>query len=414
MKRLALFVLVLGFGAAPAHAATKTYSSGSINAAIGSAFERSVVVRDHGPVSYVNVLFRISAPVGSALTLSLRSPSGKEVPLVVKRGDGPDFGNDKKACYGTQTVVDSDWTDSPISKGKSPFVDNPYAADGQLSRFYGEKAHGRWTLVIANTGAAARLHCFELTLSRDVPTTILAARAGIRTEVSYVERNYQFERTRVTIVRHGKTVLSDAPLARLRCRDCDTFRPTGITIKDLDGGEPEVIVELFTGGAHCCASTLILRWNGAKYEPAFFIWGNYGYEFDDLDGDGRPEISAFDERFVYRYTSYVDSAAPIQIWHYENNRVIDVTRDYHAVVLDQSRALLRDYQGLRKEQGAGLRGYAAAYVASLYLLDRQADAKTFLDTAVARGDFADDGFGEPVGKKFVALLLKDLKELGYA
>ena len=85
-------------------------------------------------------------------------------------------------------------------------------------------------------------------------------------------------------------------------------------MRDLDGGEPEVLVDLYTGGAHCCSFTLILRWDAAaqRYRSTLGYWGNYGTRLVDLDHDGLPEFSAFDERFVYEYTAYVFSSAPIR------------------------------------------------------------------------------------------------------
>ena len=35
----------------------------------------------------------------------------------------------------------------------------------------------------------------------------------------------------------------------------------GVKVRDLDAdGEPEVIADVFTGGAHCCVASEILRW----------------------------------------------------------------------------------------------------------------------------------------------------------
>jgi subtilisin-like proprotein convertase family protein len=191
-----LALALLALGAAPAQPATKEYSTGNINARIGAHLDESLKVADAGPVSFVRVSFRISVPDTSALALSLVSPKGTVVPVVTHRGAGADFGSDEKGCGGIATVFESDSTTNPVTAGTSPFTDNPYRAEGNLGSLYHEDAKGRWTLEVDNNGAPATLHCLTLDISR---------------------------------------------------------------VRDLDGGEPEVLLELFTQGAHCCTVVLALR-----------------------------------------------------------------------------------------------------------------------------------------------------------
>src|SRR5256885_990630 len=69
--------------------------------------------------------------------------------------------------------------------------------------------------------------------------------------------SFEYTNLQLTITRDGAQVLSGNP----SFGDCQSpyCAPGGFTdrgsvfAKDLDGdGEPEVIVDLFTGGAHCC------------------------------------------------------------------------------------------------------------------------------------------------------------------
>ena len=63
MRRLLVSAAVLlAVTAGPAHAATKTYSTGNIDVPIGAGLDRSLTVRDRGPVSFVRVSFRITTP----------------------------------------------------------------------------------------------------------------------------------------------------------------------------------------------------------------------------------------------------------------------------------------------------------------------------------------------------------------
>jgi hypothetical protein len=237
----------------------------------------------------------------------------------------------------------------------------------------------------------------------------------VRASLGFVEDNYRSERLRLSIVRAGRTVV-DAPLQRLGCRDCNTFRPVAVRVRDLDGGQPEVLVRLYSGGAHCCLVELILRYDPAvrQYRSTFAYWGNFGARLVDLDRDGRPEFSAFDERFVYTFTAYVFSVAPIQIWQYHQGKLVDVTRRFPALVRKDAVSLWHEYEQRRAEKEIDVRAFVAAYVADQYLLGRPDEAKRALDLALRRGDLSRGprGLGWPAGRAFVAELLRDLRKWG--
>jgi hypothetical protein len=333
--------------------------------------------------------------------------------LVTHRGTGAGFGGGR-GCKGTATVIDADMDTNPIAEGSAPFADGPYRAEGSLKKLYGEEARGRWRLRIQNSGTrSATLECLELDISRDVPEKLVARAGSVSAVVTFTERNFQFSKTGITIARAGKKAL-DTRLVTVRgCRDCDSFRPTRLFLRDLDTGEPEVILEMFTGGAHCCSVTLLLRWDAGSrsYKSNLVSWGNYAYRLVDLDADKLPEFSAFDERFVYAFTAYVFSAAPIQIWQYRRGALIDVTREFPREIEKQAAELKATYTKERKSKDVDLRGFIAAYVADLYLLDRGDEAQTFLRQAQSRGDLR--GFGGPTGAKYVTALTRFLRANGY-
>jgi hypothetical protein len=162
--------------------------------------------------------------------------------------------------------------------------------------------------------------------------------------------------------------------------------------------------------------TLILRWDAAaaKYRAKLAYWGNYGTRLADLDGDGLPEFSAFDERFVYEYTAYVFSSAPIQIWSYRQGRLVDVTRDYPALIEKSAATNLGYYNKGRGQKDVDVRSYVAAYAADQYLLGDPAEAQRLLKLALKRGDLGDKSLlGLPAGTRFAAVLKRDLRRWGY-
>jgi len=74
------------------------------------------------------------------------------------------------------------------------------------------------------------------------------------------------------------------------------------SVADLDAdGVEDVIVFHFTGGAHCCSEYLIFSEGpgGIQQDDAFGL-GNGGIgAVEDLDGDGIPELDAWDDRLAY-------------------------------------------------------------------------------------------------------------------
>jgi len=416
LKRLTLLVLaVLALGAAPAQSATKEYSTGNVNVRIGAHLDEALTVADAGPVSFVRVSFRITAADTSALAISLVSPKGTVVPLVTRRGTGADFGSDQKGCAGIATVFESDARTNPITAGKPPYMDNPYRAEGDLSSLYGENAKGRWVLRVDNAGAPAKLHCLTLDISRAVPETLSAHRGAVSASLTFEERNNFYEHLRLKVVHAGHAVV-DSPLVRLGCRDCDTFRPVSVRVRDLDGGEPEVLVDLYTQGAHCCSVLIVLRYSAGTYRPKLLFFGNYGYRLVDLDREGLPEVVAFDERFIYTFGAYVFSSAPPQISQYRAGRLVDVTRRFPAEIRRSAARVGKEFlTKTHPPKDVDLRTYVAVYAADQYLLGRPAEARRALDYALAHG-FLYSGrqyLGSPAGRTFVAVLMSDLRKWGY-
>jgi hypothetical protein len=312
--------------------------------------------------------------------------------------------------------VDSDTTTNPISAGRAPCADDPYRSEGNLRSLYGESARGRWTLHIENSGAPATLHCLTLDISRAVPQTLSARGGAVRASVTFTERNFCFERIRMKVVRRGRTLL-DSPVQRLHCPECNTFRPAAVTVRDLDAGEPEALLDMYSGGAHCCSVLLVLRYDAAvrTYRSKLLSFGNYGYRLVDLDRDGLPELSAYDERFLYAFTAYVVSAAPPRITQYRNGRLVDVTRRFPKVIEKSAAELAKSFLTKPPEKDFDARSYVAAYVADQYLLGRLDVARRALDYALAHGELytGREHFGTPAGKAYVTALLRYLRQWGY-
>jgi hypothetical protein len=223
------------------------------------------------------------------------------------------------------------------------------------------------------------------------------------------------------IVRAGATGFDGKIEAQ--CRACNFLSDadTALQIRDLDGdGEPEVLVDTYSGGAHCCTVTPIYRWTGSGYRKLTGFFGNVGYSLDDLDNDGRPEFVTADDSFAYEFAAYVYSAFPLLILDYGTDRsgktaLRDVSAGYRAMIEEEVAGFRKDIPKYRKDGDP--RGVIAAYVADLYRLGRKAQANAYLNSALKRGLLRSPEPGPdiwPTNRKYIRDLKRFLKKHGYS
>jgi hypothetical protein len=215
----------------------------------------------------------------------------------------------------------------------------------------------------------------------------------------------------------GSSIAAGSPCAEPEA-GC-TFAASGkrdapLQVVDLDAdGEPEILVDAYTGGAHCCALNEILRFDGTTYAPFEAPWGNIGYELKDLDADGRPEFVTADDAFSYAFSSYAGSFHPPLVLDFDaaaKGSFTDVTRRFPALARKNMKDALHALSRARRGHYETL-GPVAAYVADLYLLGRGRDVRPYLQRARKRGDLRNASGRAP--KSFDRKLLAFLHKQGY-
>jgi hypothetical protein len=247
----------------------------------------------------------------------------------------------------------------------------------------------------------------------------------VTAEFSYDKRgDFDFRDVRIKITRAG-VVLHDAVVPP-PCDDCRTI-PQGfgdpesnpaLKVIHLDpGGEPDVLVDLYTGGAHCCAFTQIYSYNAATngYRRTKGAWYDYGYELVDFDIAGFPDFHASDYRFAGAFTAYAASGAPPRVLRFRDGRLLDVTREFRSVIKRNLRDYLSLYKKYRGDDDLGdVRGWLAAYAADKYLLGQGDTAFDLIYAAYRRGELRGlPGAGGPTGKRYISALRRFLRKTGY-
>lgn len=91
-----------------------------------------------------------------------------------------------------------------------------------------------------------------------------------------------------------------------------------LTGKDITGeGNPDVVIDSYTGGAHCCFVTTVYDLGPTLLKVLETRESNCSGKFEDLDGDGALEFITCDDLFAYQYCCYAGTPTVKVIFKYE-------------------------------------------------------------------------------------------------
>jgi hypothetical protein len=251
--------------------------------------------------------------------------------------------------------------------------------------------------------------------------TATASAGAVQATFTWAAAQYGNKDPHLGVIRAGATAFDGSPVvAGSPCSEDGCIyaasgkRDAPLQVVDLDAdGEPEVLVDTFTNGAHCCALTEILRFDGTTYTPFEASWGNVGYDLKDLDNDGRPEFVTADDAFSYAFSSFAGSYHPPLVLDYDataKGSFSDVTRRFPALARKNAKDALHTLARARRQHFETL-GPVAAYVADLYLLGRGREVRPYLARARKRGDLRNASGRVP--RSFDRKLLDFLHKQGY-
>ena len=236
--------------------------------------------------------------------------------------------------------------------------------------------------------------------SAQARTVETATNGTVTAELSYVKRTrgrgdfkfLEYRDFRVKITRSG-VVLYDEAVGE----PCDQFcSPTEgalthdhVGLRDLNGdGEPEAVVDLFTGGASCCVLVLAYGYDATAntYRRASLDTGG-GFVARDLDKDGAIELVGDDFRFRGLFTCGACGPRPIRIWHWGLRRFEVVTTDFPGKIRQHARRMRRFYERVRhRDEAAFVKGALTPLAADLCLLDRCGRGFRIVRAAIRRGE----------------------------
>jgi hypothetical protein len=246
-------------------------------------------------------------------------------------------------------------------------------------------------------------------------TTEHVASGAVTAELSYVKRPNRFVGTeyaalRVKIVRGGAT-LRDEKVGGVCAVGCSPAlaqaKKKSIRLRDLDGdGEPEVLVDLFTGGANCCLYSLFygFRADTSTYAREVADFGTYGYRLLDRRHDGLLQLKGGDVGFRGAFGCNACGPQPIRIWTWTGQKLRDSTRDFPGLVRKDARAVRRGYLLNRGKGPEVVKGFLAPYAADRCSLGSCAAGLRTVRGAIRRGE---------VNERFLPALRRLLRRFDY-
>jgi hypothetical protein len=220
---------------------------------------------------------------------------------------------------------------------------------------------------------------------------------------------------RLVITRAGAPVFDGNPAVEgceTDAASCavESFDGGPLTLADVDGDDVEdVLVRLFTGGAHCCSVWKAFLGTG---QTATYDFRDASAKLRDLDADGIPEFVTADTGFAYQFASFASSGFPVQVVQLRDGRFSAVTDRFPELVAPDARRHLKRYRQALRRKRSEPQGALAAWVADQYLLGKGGKARAFLRRELANGHLR-HGTGPVKGKAFVRGLNKTLEQLGY-
>ena len=186
---------------------------------------------------------------------------------------------------------------------------------------------------------------------------------------------------------------------------------------DLDHtGQPNVVLDLFTGGAHCCSVEQLFTFDPGTmtYAETERNFGDPGAQIEDLGHDGHFEFVTADDAFAYAFTDFAASGLPLQILTFSGSRFQDVTNSYPALIRRDAATWLKAFHHMARQHYADSVGVIAAWAADEYRLGKSATANRFLHQQAKAGHLKSAlAPNESQGQRFVAALQKFLRRHGY-
>lgn len=226
--------------------------------------------------------------------------------------------------------------------------------------------------------------------------------------------------TTITISRAGQVVYRGAVSASFcgqLCWPAPSYGPGNanpLRVVPLVPGSPEVVLGLYSGGAHCCYIIEVFALSSAKkYVKTEINLGDPGARIEALPGNPYAALVTADDGFAYAFTDFAASGLPLKVLRFSGHGFTNVTRHYPQMIRSDAASWLSAFYSQSSSHYSDSVGVIAAWAADEYLLGRANAANQFLNQQARAGHLNSLLNPSVKGAVFVKQLQTFLKKQGY-
>ncbi len=262
-----------------------------------------------------------------------------------------------------------------------------------------------------------------VTLAGSVPAsaaTYHASLDGVSATLTYGGTSTDPHGTTLRVSEGGRVVYASAVTTKFCGRLCwpePSYGSGGgnpVRVVRLAPGTPDVVLSLYSGGAHCCYVDLVLRpTSPTHFVPVELELGDPGARLEVLAGNPDAAVVTADDTFAYAFTDFAASGLPLKILRLRGAGFVDVTRQYPGLVSRDASRWLAAFHSMAGQHYDDSVGLIAAWAADEYLLGRATYADAYLDQQADLGHLRSLLTPSMSGRAFVAQLEKFLRARHY-
>jgi hypothetical protein len=247
-------------------------------------------------------------------------------------------------------------------------------------------------------------------------SSISASSHGVSATLVYRGTFNQASDLTLSIARGGVIDLRSS-VTSSACENLCWPAPVGAVLKvvNLGGRHPDVVLALYSGGAHCCfVDQVFAEGPTGHYVKTELVLGDPTASIERLAPRAPPVFVTADDSFAYAFTDYAASGLPVKILAFRDHRFVDVTNDYRSVVARDAQRWWRAFISTASSHYADSVGLAAAWAADEDRLGRVAMVAHVLADQARAGHLL-SALSPLTGAswRFIAQLNRFLIRLGY-
>jgi len=182
-----------------------------------------------------------------------------------------------------------------------------------------------------------------------------------------------------------------------------------------DSGAPSVVLDLYSGGAHCCFVEQIFSLTNSKSaHKTEFNFGNPGARLVNIGAKGTFDFLSANNDFAYEFTDFAASGMPIEIFSYSNGAFHDVTRSFPSLIRPDAARWMKAFRSQASSHYQDTVGLVAAWAADEDMLGHSAAVARFLAAQASAGHL--NSALSPImssNQKYVVALQRFLSKHGY-